>query len=125
MGAMPIFDKQNYMKEAKLTQAKELKNSDSCIALEYPLGDKDINAAVIKLNGRYPETGRTVNTECKEMSYVVKGSGKLVVGGKTSELKKGDVVLIEAGEKYYWEGNLIMFMPCTPAWSQKQHKLIP
>ena len=55
------------MKEAKLEQAKEFKNSDSCIALEYPLGDKDINAAVVKLNGRYPEKGMAVNTECKEI----------------------------------------------------------
>jgi hypothetical protein len=59
------------MKEAKLERAKEFKNSDSCIALEYPLGDEDINAAVIKLNGRYPETGRAVNTNCKEMGYML------------------------------------------------------
>jgi mannose-6-phosphate isomerase-like protein (cupin superfamily) len=113
------------MKEAKLERAKEFKNSDSCIALEYPLGDEDINAAVIKLNGRYPETGRAVNTNCKEMGYIVEGTGKLGVEDKTVELKKGDVVLIEAGEKYYWEGNLIMFMPCTPAWTPEQHKLVP
>ncbi|KKU29192.1 MAG: hypothetical protein UX80_C0008G0025 [Candidatus Amesbacteria bacterium GW2011_GWA2_47_11b] len=113
------------MKKAKLEQAKEFKNSNSCMALEYSLGDKDINAAVIKLNGRYPENGRAVNTECKEVGYVVEGSGKLVVEDKTVRLKKGDVVLIEVGEKYYWEGNLVMFIPCTPAWTPKQHKLVP
>ena len=113
------------MKEAKLEQVKEFKNSYSCVALEYPLDDKDINAAVIKLDGCYPERGRAVNTECKEMGYVIEGSGKLVIEDKTVELKKGDVVLIEAGEKYYWEGNLIMFVPCTPAWTPEQHKLVP
>lgn len=113
------------MKEAKLEQAKKFKNSDSCIALEYPLKDKDINAAVIKLNGRYPEKGMAVNMGCKEMGYVVEGTGKLIVEDKTVELKKGDVVLIEAGERYYWEGKLIMFMPCTPAWTPEQHKFVP
>lgn len=42
------------MKIVRSNQAKEFKNSESCTALEYPLGDKDINGAVIKLNGALP-----------------------------------------------------------------------
>lgn len=113
------------MIKACLNTAIVVNVTSVCIAIEYPLGDKDINAAVIKINGRYPERGRTVNEKCKELAYVIDGIGQLTVEGKTVELKKGVVVLIEPGERFYWEGqNLEVFMPCTPAWYPKQHKKV-
>ncbi len=110
------------MKIIKKDQTEKIQVSDTCLAIEYPLGDKDINGAVIEINGRYPKEGRTVNLECKEMSYVMKGSGKVVIEGVETLLNEGDLVLIEAKEKFYWEGDLKMFMPCTPAWYPEQHK---
>lgn len=110
------------MKVIRKDQTEKLKNSDVCTAIEYPLGDKDINGAMIELKGRYPDKGRVVNLKCKELSYVIEGLGRVVVEGEEVKLEKGDLVLIEPGEKYFWEGNLIMFMPCTPAWYPEQHK---
>lgn len=110
------------MKVIKKNQTKEFKNSDKCIAIEYPLGDKDINGAVIKLSGRYPDKGRVVNAKCKEMAYVIKGSGEIVVEGKRVKISQGDLVLIEPNEKYYWKGKLMLFVPCVPAWYPEQHK---
>jgi len=89
------------MKTIKLEQTIENKNSDVCTAIEYSLHDKDINVAVIKLNGRYPESGRAVNIACKEVAYIIDGFGKLAVEVQIIELKKGDLVLINAGEKFY------------------------
>ena len=37
---------------------------------------------------------------------------------------EADLVLIDKGENYYWEGNMDLFVPCTPAWNPKQHKII-
>lgn len=105
------------MKLVKKNQTEEFKNNNTCISSNYPLNDKDINVAVIKLNGRYPEKGRVMNTVCKELSYILKGCGKLFLENRVIEVKEGDVVLIEPNEKYYWEGNLTMFVPCTPAWT--------
>lgn len=86
------------------------------------MGDKDINGAIIKLNGRYPDRGTVVNMVCKEIGYVIKGKGKVVVENKEIEISEGDLILIEAKEKYYWEGSLEMFVPCVPAWYPEQHK---
>jgi mannose-6-phosphate isomerase-like protein (cupin superfamily) len=122
MGRCLEIPKGNKMKVVHKNQTKEFKNSEACTALEYPLGDRDINGAVVELNGRYPGKGRVVNLKCKELAYVVKGSGKLVVEGKELVLQEGDLALIEPGEKYFWEGNMTMFMPCTPAWYPEQHK---
>ncbi len=108
----------------KSKQSRRFENSKTCVAIEYPLHDKDINGTIIELSGRYPEKGLAVNLECKELAYVVKGEGILVVKGKKYSLEEGDVVLIEPNEKYFWQGNMMLFMVCTPAWSPKQHKII-
>lgn len=110
------------MKIIPKNQAKEFKNSDACIAYEYPLGEKDINGAVIKLSGRYPETGYVMNEVCKELVYVIKGSGSLVTDQETVQLAEGDMALLLPNEKYYFDGTMEMFMPCSPAWYPDQHK---
>jgi mannose-6-phosphate isomerase-like protein (cupin superfamily) len=110
------------MKFISKNQTKEFKNSEVCKAIEYPMGDKDINGAVIELSGRYPGEGRTMNEKCKEMAYVIEGSGRVVAGGTEVLLNKGDLVLIYPGENFFWEGKMTLFMPCTPAWSPEQHK---
>lgn len=112
------------MKIVYKNQTKVFKNSDVCTAIEYSLGDKDINGAIIKLNGRYPDKGRMVNLECKELVYIIKGSGKVTVESNEIELKEGDLILIKPGEKYFWEGKFDMFVSCAPAWRPEQHKSI-
>src|SRR4030042_3774535 len=110
------------MKIVRKSQTKKLKNSKLCTATEYPLGEKDINGAVIELKGRYPDKGRVVNLRCKELAYIIKGYGFVVVEGKKVNFKAGDLIYIGLGEKYYWDGHCTMFVPCAPAWYPKQHK---
>jgi len=115
------------MKIVKKNQTKEFKNSETCIAIEYPTNDhdKDLNIAVIKLKkDRYPLKGWAVNEKCKEMSYVVKGKVKFVTENSSTDLEEGDVVFIDVNEKYYWLGDCEMVMPCTPAWYPEQHKIV-
>jgi mannose-6-phosphate isomerase-like protein (cupin superfamily) len=112
------------MKFVKKAQAKQFENSPSCFAYEYPLQDEDINGAVIELSGRYPERGLAVNEASKELVYVVKGQGILSVNDEQLDLSEGDMVLILPGEKYFFEGELKMLMPCSPAWRPEQHKII-
>lgn len=110
------------MRFTSLSRSTKNRVTPNCIAVEYPNGDEDIWGAVIKLNGRYPEKGRTVNLKCKELVYFIEGKGKLVVDGKEVEVKKGDQLVISPGEKFYWEGKMVMFMPCAPSWYPDQHK---
>jgi len=110
------------MKIIHKNQTEKFKNSENCTAIEYPMGDKDINGAIVELTGRYPDKGRIVNLECKELAYVIKGTGKVVIEDKNIDLQEGDLVLIESGEKFFWDGNLTMFVPCAPAWYHGQYK---
>jgi mannose-6-phosphate isomerase-like protein (cupin superfamily) len=98
------------------------KNSEDCLAYEYEFrGEKDINGAVIKLAGRYPESGKALNDICKELSYIVEGSGTLTQGGKIYTLSEGDMILIQPGEAYFFEGTLTMLISSSPAWYPGQH----
>ena len=110
------------MKVVKKSQSKRFKNSDKCTAYEYPLNDKDINGSVIKIAGRYPDNGSVMNEVCKELAFVLSGTVTLNADGKKVKLEKGDEVLIEPGEKYYWDGKCKLFIVCTPAWYPKQHR---
>jgi mannose-6-phosphate isomerase-like protein (cupin superfamily) len=112
------------MKIATKEQTTKFKNGDTCAAYEYPLNDKDLDTAVVEVIGKYPVDGSAVNTICKELAYVLKGSGKIFIEGKEYKLEEGTEVLIEPNEKFSWEGNFTLIISCTPAWYPKQHKLI-
>lgn len=112
------------MKIVRQNQANRFENSPSCTAIEYSLDDKDMNMAIVELDGRYPNEGRAVNLKCKEIAYIIQGSGSITIEGNETELNQGDMLLIEPGEKYFWTGKMKMAMPCTPAWTPEQHKEI-
>lgn len=112
------------MKIVKLKDSEKFNNSNTCEVIEYPLGDPDINCATATITGRYPEKGYCVNEKCKEMIYVIEGNGTLNKKNETIHFEKGDVILIEKGEIYFWDANCKIVMPCTPAWYPEQHKLI-
>jgi len=108
----------------RTSQRESHQNSETLVVYEYPMNDADINGAVSHLNGRYPVQGFAVNEKCKEMAYVIKGSGKIVVDHVEIPVGPGDLLIISPGEKYYWHGDLDLFLSCTPAWYAGQHKII-
>lgn len=112
------------MKLVKKSQTHSFQNSATCKAIEYPTDDKDINGAIVELTGKYPADGRVMNTKCKEMAYIIKGSVKLTIEKEIVELNEGDLVLLEPNEKYCWDGEVTMFVPCSPAWYPEQHKVV-
>ena len=106
-------------------QAIQRKNSDVCVVTEHPIDDEIIDFAVVKVTGRYPDARYATNKKCKEIVYVHDGTGKVSVDGKEYSISAGDVVLIEPGEKFYWEGkDLNLFISCTPAFTLEQHQIV-
>ncbi len=113
------------MKIVKRQEANQHKNSKNCIAYEYPLENLDINIATVDISGRYPDEGQVVNEVCTEIVYLLKGKRTVTFdNGEQVELESGDVVLLDKGDRYYWEGECSLCIPCTPAWYPEQHKIV-
>lgn len=111
------------MKIVKLNETQEFKNSDKCLAIEYNMADKDIDISTAKINGRYPNEGYCVNLKVKEIIYIISGNGKICTENKTINFYAGDAILINPGEKYYWDAICEVVMSCSPAWFPEQHIL--
>lgn len=109
------------MEHVKLQDAVKHENSDKCIVHEYLMENSEINIGVAEITDRYPDQGYAINLKSTLMGYVIKGNGRLVTETKSAILSAGDVVLIPHGEKYYWEGNITVVVPATPAWYPEQH----
>lgn len=113
------------MKYINLEDIKNIRKNNGCEFAEYPLNDKDIDGALIKIHGRYPSEGKAKNTVCKELVYVVDGVGLLYAMDQKINLKKDMVILIDKNEEYIWEGdNLKLFVTCDPNWHVEQHEEI-
>lgn len=100
------------------------RNSQSCEVKE--LGSiTSIDGADIVINGRYPDTGYSLNEASSFVIRMLSGSGIIATRDGNAELKKGDVVFIEKGEACYFEGqNLTLFMASSPAWTPGQYSNI-
>jgi mannose-6-phosphate isomerase-like protein (cupin superfamily) len=112
------------MQRIQKSGATKFTNGATCEGTEYSFSDKAMNIAFVTVEGRYPESGYAMNEICKEMAYIVSGTGKLC-GANGSELPvaAGDSVFVAPGEKYFWEGEALkMVMPCAPAFYPEQHK---
>ncbi len=105
-------------------QTVQRKNSDDCVVTEHSIDDEMIDFVIVNVTGRYPDHGYAINQKCKEIVYLHEGSGRVVVNEKEHLINSGDLILIEAGEKFFWEGNMNLFISCTPAFTIEQHQII-
>jgi len=113
------------LKSIKYSNASTGNNSDKCKTLEYSFGDKEIDLGVATITGRYPEKGYCMNLVSKELVYVIEGNGTIYFENKKVDFSKGDAILIEPKEKYYWKSDYcVVSMTCTPAWSLEQYKTV-
>lgn len=112
------------MKRISLKQTQQFRNSDLCIATEYPFNDKDIDISTATIDGKYPDEGYCVNTEVKEMIYVISGGGEIHKKNEIITFKAGDAILIDKNEKYFWNAHCKVVMACSPAWTPKQHHIV-
>ena len=114
------------MKFIKKESSEKIINSDTSYILEYSkiLNDKDLDFCINVINGRYPETGYCSNLKCKEICYILEGRGTIHEKDKEIDFNKGDVILIDKEEIYFWKGNCQIIMICSPAWYKEQCRLL-
>lgn len=105
--------------------ARPFVGGPSFISHEYATHEPGLNIARIKIKGRVPEAGVMRNTKVKEIVYIEQGKGTITIEGHTHELQTGDVLFYEPFEKVAWEGEFVLIIACTPAWTLEQHEMLP
>ena len=112
------------MKKWSSEDGEEFSNSAVCFGREYNPGTGQIDVAKISIRGTYPATGWGWLEDTHEMAVVVNGKGYTETkSGDRYELKAGDVVYIEPGERFRWGGNFDMIVPCSPTFDPDKHHL--
>ena len=109
------------MKISYKQQAEHTIVNDACEVIRSQITADDIDFVIVKIHGRYPLENYSINQACKEIIYVNEGKGKVNVSDEDYEFSAGDLILIEAGEKFYWEGNMTLYVSSRPAWFSEQH----
>jgi mannose-6-phosphate isomerase-like protein (cupin superfamily) len=111
------------MKVVPAGKTKSFRNSKTCWGEAFSFGDSELDIALVTVDGRYPQTGQVTNDVCREIAYVVSGSGSVGVDDTVHKLAAGDAVMLMPGERFWWEGRMLkMLMPCAPAFYPEQHR---
>ncbi len=111
------------MELVKKSSASKFVGSSTTTIFEYLMNESTINGAIAVINGRYPEKGYAKNTISKELVYILEGKGVIGFPDKEIVIKKGDCLILQPNEIYYWNGTMKLFMACTPAWKPEQHEI--
>lgn len=110
------------MKLIKDKESNLYVNGKKCSNNEYLFDDEELGISRSVINGIYPEDAYCSNEKCKELVYVMSGSGKIIKdNGSIIFFEKDDSILIERGEKYYWDAKCVLLSITTPKWFETQH----
>ena len=114
------------MEIIKKEQVEKKKNSLNCKVSEYYFKNEKLDLGVASIKGRYPNEGFCLNLVSDELIYILEGSIKIIFENKEVELEKEDAIIINAGEKYYWNSNneCKAVMVCNPPFRVEQYKNI-
>ncbi|MGC1183368.1 cupin domain-containing protein [Legionella sp.] len=105
-------------------QTKKHADSPAFLVTEHVLNDAMADLCIAELTGRHPEQHYIINKECNLFVYIFEGKGIINVNNHKQKISAGDALMIEAGEKYYWEGTMKLFISSRPAWNAAQHQVV-
>ena len=99
--------------------------SATCVGRDFPLNDPHIDACIMDLNGRYPESGNVVNKGFRGLVHILAGTGTITIDDVEHPLRQGNVFLILPGKKHHWDGtSLKLFRACTPPFDSTSHTVV-
>lgn len=106
------------------SEAKKVQATSTTTIWEFPMDDQAISGAVAEIKERYPEQGYAVNTVSKELAFVISGNGYVITPNAKNPIRTGDLIFLDKGERFAWEGNLTLFLTTTPKFDPKQHRIV-
>ncbi|MBT3816858.1 MAG: hypothetical protein HOE80_04725 [Candidatus Magasanikbacteria bacterium] len=108
----------------KKSQAEE-KKMPTCTVSEYQFSSKDLGVALVNMHGRYPETGKAMNTICDMIYHITSGTGTIHTEKDSFKVEKGDSYFFDKNTWYWIEANnLEVCLTTAPNWYVEQYKTL-
>jgi len=67
---------------------------------------------------------KIIEHESDFVYYILAGKGYFEIDGEKEECEAGNLVVIPAGHKFIYKGNLRMLLSSTPPWREEQEETI-
>lgn len=87
----------------------------------YAGKDMPMDFVIGKLNGFH---GTFINEKNTKYYFIIDGKASVTINDETSEVEKGDFVLIPINAKHSIEGNVEFAIICTPSFDINSEKVI-
>lgn len=113
------------MKTSKEEAITIIPNKNTTV-LSYPSSNKFISVARIAVHGRHP-AGKNeffVEQKCHVLLYILKGVGKIMIEDKECRMAPEDVIIIDAGKKYYIAGDIEYMAATSPGYYPEQNIIV-
>ncbi|MDM7918059.1 MAG: cupin domain-containing protein, partial [Methanosarcina sp.] len=82
------------------------------------------NAAVLYQETETGHAEEFVHEKSDFLYYILAGSGTWVVEDREFQVRAGDVVVVPAGKRFWFRGNLRQICITAPAWEEKYERHI-
>lgn len=77
------------------------------------------NAALLYQETEKGHSEEFLHEKSDFLYYIIEGSGTWVIKDKEFEVKTGDVIIVPAGKRFWFRGNLKQICITAPAWEEK------
>jgi mannose-6-phosphate isomerase-like protein (cupin superfamily) len=105
-------------------EESELINKHGVCMRIYTTKNDSSNAAVLYQETDTGHAEEFVHEKSDFLYYVLEGSGTWVVEDREFEAGAGDVVVVPAGKRFWFRGNLKQICITAPAWEEKYERHI-
>jgi len=103
----------------------KINHMSTCTTQEFKFKNKNLNFALARINGRYPEVGQALNLKCDMVYYCLAGQGTVSLTGRKKKIKPGQALLVGKNKKYYVIGKkLAVLIISNPVWDKRQYRTI-
>lgn len=103
--------------------SKVIEKHGVCMMI-YNTKEDSPNAAVLYQETKTGHAEEFLHYKSDFLYYILEGSGTWVVENREFEVRKGDVVVVPAGNRFWFRGNLKQVCITAPAWEEKYERHI-
>lgn len=90
----------------------------------FPIGNLTTRISFVLVETKQGHKTTIIEHKSDFIYYVLEGKGYFVINDATEECNQGDLVVIPAGTKFTYKGNLTLLLSCTPPWEAEQEETI-